>query len=329
MPNKRFILLLLCMLPLLLWLELGSGPAGIDLTDALTDWLSGRSTTGSIILAEVRLPRALLALLVGASLAISGAALQGLLRNPLASPDILGVSQAAGFMAVLALYYGLSQKAWFILPLAAMSGAALAVLLMLLLARRFAGTHTIILAGIAISALAGSFTSLALNFAPNPYALQEIFYWMLGAVANRSMQDVWLALPFMLTGWALLLYSRGFLDALSLGEDTAQSLGFDPARHSWLIILGVACCTGAAVAVSGSIGFIGLVVPHLLRPLVQGRPGALLLLTLPGGAALLLLADVVVQRLPGAQELQLGVITAALGGPFFLYLLLRKRHLFA
>jgi len=327
--HARLILLLLLALPLLFWLELASGPAQLALGPALRDWLAGTVSSGSLILAEIRLPRALLAVLVGASLAISGAALQGLLRNPLASPDILGVSQSAALPAVLVLYYGLAQKAWFVLPLAAMAGAALAVVLMLLLARRVAGTHTIILAGIAISALASSFIALALNFAPNPYALQEIFYWMLGAVANRSMGEVWLALPFMLLGWSLLLYSRHYLDALSLGEDTATSLGFAPARYNWLLISGVACCTGAAVAVSGSIGFVGLVVPHLLRPLARYQAGRLLWLALPGGAALLLLADIVVQRLPGSQELQLGVVTAALGGPFFLWLLLNRRQLFA
>lgn len=329
MRNKKLVVLLCLSLPLLFWLELGSGAAGIDAMAALHDWLQGTTSTGSLILAEIRFPRALLAMLVGASLALSGAALQGLLRNPLASPDILGISQAAGFLAVLVLYYGLTQLGWWVLPLAAMCGAAMAAALMLGLARRFAGTHTIILAGIAISALAGAFTSLALNFAPNPYALQEIFYWMLGAVANRSMREVWLALPFMLGGWALLLYCRRYLDALSLGKDTAASLGFVPRRYNLLIIIGVASCTGAAVAVSGSIGFVGLVVPHLLRPLAQQQPGRLLWLSLPGGAALLLLADIVVQRLPGAQELQLGVITAALGGPFFLWLLLKRRHLFA
>lgn len=329
MRANRFLLLMLVAVAILFVLELASGPAGIDLLAAIRDLLNGRTTTAGIILAEVRFPRAMLALLAGASLAISGAALQGLLRNPLASPDILGITQSAALMAVLVLYYGLSQISWFILPLAAMSGAALAVVLMLVLARRFAGSHTIILAGIAISAMAGSLIALALNFAPNPYALQEIFYWMLGAVANRSNQELWFALPFMFAGWCMLLYSRRFLDALSLGEDTARSLGFDPARYTWLIILGVACSTGAAVAVSGSIGFIGLVVPHLLRPVVHAQPGRLLPLSLAGGAALLLLADILVQSLPGAQELQLGVITAALGGPFFLYLLLKKRHLFS
>ncbi len=329
MTHRRVIGLLLGVLPLLFALELVSGPVALDLGAALRDWLAGDATSGSIILFEVRLPRALLALLTGASLALSGAALQGLLRNPLASPDILGVSQAAGLCAVLVLYYGLTQLGWFVLPLAALAGAFIAVFLMLRLARRVAGTHTIILAGIAISALAGSFIALALNFAPNPYALQEIFYWLLGSVANRSMNEVWLALPFMLVGWILLLRNRRFLDALSLGEDTAHSLGFAPGPHTWQLILGVACCTGASVAVSGNIGFVGLVVPHVLRPLAGAEPGRLLWLSLPGGAALLLLADALVQALPGGQELQLGVITAALGGPFFLYLLIRRKHLFA
>jgi len=328
MTARRTFWILVALLPPLLAVELVSGPAAIDLGAALGDLFAGRVSSGSIILAEVRAPRALLALLVGASLALSGAALQGLLRNPLASPDILGVSQAAGLCAVLVLYYGLAQQAWFVLPLAALTGATFAVLLMLRLAQRVAGTHTIILAGIAISALAGALIALALNFAPNPYALQEIFYWMLGSVANRSMNEVWLALPFMLFGCLLLLRSRRFLDALSLGEDSAQSLGFAPRRHTWQLILGVACCTGAAVAVSGNIGFVGLVVPHLLRPLAGAEPGRLLWLALPGGAALLLLADIAVQALPGAQELQLGVITAALGGPFFLYLLLKRQQLF-
>ncbi|MDY6982706.1 MAG: iron ABC transporter permease [Pseudomonadota bacterium] len=327
MTMRRTLLLLAAALPLLFALELASGPATIELGAAFADWFAGRVTSGSIILSEVRVPRALLALLVGASLALSGAALQGLLRNPLASPDILGVSQAAGLCAVLVLYYGLARL-WFVLPLAALAGALLAVMLMLRLARYVAGTHTIILAGIAISALAGSFIALALNFAPNPYALQEIFYWMLGSVANRSMNEVWLALPFMLAGWILVLRSGRFLDALSLGDATAQSLGFAPRRHQWLLIVGVACCIGASVAVSGNIGFIGLVVPHLLRPLAGAEPRRLLWLSLPGGAALLLCADVLVQALPGAQELQLGVITAALGGPFFLYLLMKRRQYF-
>jgi len=313
---------------LLFVIDLASGPTDLNLLTALGDWFAGTDSIPAIILSELRLPRALLATMVGASLAIAGAALQGLLRNPLASPDILGISQTSALCAVIVLYFGFAQAAWYLLPLAAIGGAGVAVLIMLSLTWRYRGVHTIILAGIAISALAASLTALALNFAPNPYALQEIYYWMLGSVANRSMAEVLLALPFMVTGVMLLLSARHFLDALSLGEDSAQSLGFSLKRQTWLLIPGVACCIGAAVAVSGSIGFVGLMVPHLLRPLVQAQPGKLLWLSLPAGACAVLLADILVQNLPGQQELQLGVITAALGGPFFLYLLFKKRQFF-
>jgi len=315
-------------LHLLFVLDVASGPTTLDLGAALRDALQGQDSIEAIILLELRLPRALLAALVGAALAVAGAALQGLLRNPLASPDILGVSQLAVLCAVLVLYFGLAASAWFVLPLAAITGAGLAVPLMLGLTLRLRAVHTVILAGIAISALASSFTALALNFAPNPYALQEIYYWMLGSVANRSTQELMLALPFIGLGFALLWRGRHFLDALSLGEAAAQSLGFNLRRQLWLLIPGVACCIGAAVAVSGNIGFIGLMVPHLLRPLVQSQPSRLLLLCVPGGAAAVLLADLLVQHLPGQQELQLGVVTAALGGPFFLWLLLKKRAWF-
>jgi iron complex transport system permease protein len=309
-----------------LWLvELGSGVSGISITAALADWWHGHNSVARIILFEVRVPRACLALLAGAALAISGAALQGLLRNPLASPDILGVSQTAALAAVCVLYFGFSRLAWFVLPLAALSGAALAVLFLLQLTRRLASTQSLILAGIALTALTSALITFALNYAPNPYALQEVYFWMLGSVANRSLAEVWLALPFFVIGTALLLSSHRCLDALSLGEDTAATLGFPLSHYRWRLIVGVACNVGAAVAVSGSIGFVGLIVPHVLRPMVKAQPGQLLWWSLPGGSALVLLADVIVQHLPGTQELQLGVLTALLGGPFFLWLLLRQR----
>lgn len=316
---------LLFALPLLLLLELWSGQATIDVGKALGDWWAGTSSVDSIILLEVRVPRALLALLVGAALAVSGAALQGLLRNPLASPDILGVSQTAALAAVLVLYFGLSQAAWFALPLAALTGAALAVLLLLALTKRVVNTFALILAGIALTALSSSLTALALTYAPNPYALQEVYFWMLGSVANRSMLECLLALPFIVIGTGLLLSSGRCLDALSLGEDTAASLGFPLLHYRWRLILGVACNVGAAVAVSGSIGFVGLVVPHLLRPWTRSQPSLLLRWSIPAGSVLVLLADVLVQRIAAPQELQLGVLTALLGGPFFLMLLLRQR----
>ncbi|MEI7950273.1 MAG: iron ABC transporter permease [Gammaproteobacteria bacterium] len=309
-----------------LWLlELASGASGINLAAALADWWHNTASVARIILFEVRLPRALLALLVGAALASSGAALQGLLRNPLASPDMLGVSQSAALLAVCVLYFGYSRLAWFVLPLAALCGAALAVLLLLQLTRRLASAQALILAGIALTALTSALTTFALDYAPNPYALQEVYFWMLGSVANRSNAEVLLALPFFGVGTALLLSCRRCLDALSLGEDTAATLGYPLSQYRWRLIVGVACNVGAAVAVSGSIGFVGLIVPHVLRPLVQSQPGRLLWWSLPGGSVLVLLADVLVQHLPGTQELQLGVLTALLGAPFFLYLLLKQR----
>ena len=234
----------------------------------------------------------------------------------------------AALAAVIVLYFGFSSIAWFVLPVAAIAGAGLAVLLMFSLNRRLATPGTLILSGVAISAVAGSLIAMALNFAPNPYAMQEIYFWLLGSVANRSQAELWLSLPFMLTGTVLIWRQRTFLDALSLGEDTAQSLGFDIRRSSRQLVLGAACCIGACVAVSGSIGFVGLVVPHVLRPLVKAQPSRLVLWCLPGGAVLVMLADLAVQALPGAQELQLGVLTSALGGPFFLYLLFRNREWF-
>ena len=326
--RQRFYLYLLILsVPLFLVWHLYSGPTDLSISSALKDLLNGNSSTDALIFSEIRLPRSLLAICIGISLALSGAALQGLLVNPLASPDLLGVSQSGVFAAVLVLYYGLASLSWFILPLAAMSGALIAVAIIFSLAGKYQDALTIILIGIAINALTSAMTSLALNFAPNPFALQEIYFWMLGSLSNRSSNELFFALPFMVLGWALIFPRGRFLDAMSLGEDTALSLGFNLKKQKILLILGVALCTGASVAVSGNISFIGLMVPHLLRPLVNNEPGRLLAYSALGGASLLLLADTLVQNIPGAQELQVGVITAALGGPFFLVLIFKNRHL--
>lgn len=280
-----------------------------------------------VILWEIRLPRALLAVLVGAALGLSGAALQGFLRNPLADAGIIGVSASASLGAVLALYSGLAAGFMLALPLGGLLGAGLSVAVIYLLAGRDASILTLILAGVAVNSFAGALTALVLNLAPNPYAILEIVFWLLGSLADRSFDHVWLCLPFILVGALWLLTTGRALDALSLGEDAAQSLGFSIARLRLAVIGGTALCVGAAVAVSGAIGFVGLVVPHLLRPLAGHRPGALLGLSALGGAALLLAADIGVRLIPSQAELKLGVVTALVGGPFFLWLLLRSRRI--
>ncbi|MEQ8234120.1 MAG: iron ABC transporter permease [Gammaproteobacteria bacterium] len=301
------------------------GPVPLDPRSLPQLLAAGSEQPLAIVVREIRLPRALLAVLVGASLGLAGAALQGLLRNPLAEPGIVGVSGLAALAAVLCFYTGLAGVAMWVLPLSGMLGALGAVAALALLAGRHASIHTLILAGVAINSLAGALTTLVLNLTPNPFAAYEIFFWLLGSLANRSFEHVWLVLPFTLAGWALLLGTARGLDALSLGEDTAASLGVDLARLRRRVVLGTALAVGSAVAVTGVVGFVGLVVPHLLRPLVGHRPGALLGTSALGGAALTLAADLGT-RVPLPQgELKLGVVTALIGAPFFLHLVLRGR----
>lgn len=277
------------------------------------------------VLWEIRLPRVLLAILVGGVLGLSGAALQGLLRNPLADPSIVGVSACAALGSVVVLYSGLAAVAWFTLPLGGMLGAGLSVVLVYVLAGSHSSLFSLILAGMAVNAFVGALISLVLNVASNPFAMSEIVYWLLGSFANRSLQDVLISAPFMLAGSLAVLTAGRYLDALSLGEETATTLGFDPQRWRWIVVGGVAASVGAAVSVSGNIGFVGLVVPHLLRPLVGHEPRRLLWVSALGGAILLVLADMLVQAISGRVELKLGVITALIGGPFFLYIIMRTR----
>jgi iron complex transport system permease protein len=283
----------------------------------------------TLVMREIRLPRALLAVTIGASLGLSGAALQGYLRNPLADAGVLGVGASAALGAVLALYTGLSTLFPLALPFAGLAGAIVAVVLVLALSGREAGSVVLILSGVAVSGLAGALTSLVLNLSPNPYAALEIVFWLLGSLADRSMLHVGLALPFMLVGWVLLAATGRGLDALTLGRDTALSLGI---RMDWLrlaVVLGTAAAVGAGVAVAGSIGFVGLVVPHLLRPLVGSRPSRLLAASALGGAALLTAADLAARVISPDRDLKLGVVTALVGTPFFLALVIRAKGKFA
>ena len=280
-----------------------------------------------VILFELRLPRAIVGLLVGAMLGLAGAVLQGYLRNPLAEPSVLGASNAAALGAVAALYFGLAEWHVAVLPVLAIASGLAALVLLFALAGRSESPLTLILAGIAVSTLAGAGISLALNLSPNPFAAMEIMSWLLGSIENRSMSHVWIALPCVAIGIALLLADGRALDALALGEDGARSLGFDLGRVRLRLLFGVAIGVGGAVAVSGSIGFVGLIVPHLVRPLTDRSPSAILLPSMLGGAALLTFADVLVRLAPTSSELKLGVVTAFLGVPVFLVHLLRERRL--
>lgn len=291
------------------------GPAGFGLpAEREAAWL---------ILTEIRLPRALLAALIGGGLGIAGAALQGYLRNPLAEPGLIGVTGGASLGAVIAIHTGAAQAFGLALPLGGLAGAALATVAVVVIAGARSGPIGLILAGVAVSSIAGALTTLALNLAPNPFASVEIVFWLLGSLTDRSLVHVWLAAPMILAGVALLAVFGSSLDALSLGEDAARNLGVDVAGVRLAVIAGTALAVGAATAVAGAIGFIGLIVPHLLRPYVGHLPSRLLPASAVGGAALLLAADLGVRLLAPVAEIKLGVVTALIGAPFFLWLVLK------
>nr|WP_245615627.1 iron ABC transporter permease [Afifella pfennigii] len=306
-------------------LSLAIGYGQLDFAAALADVLSGRDSLGALVLLEIRLPRALLGLFVGFALGLAGAVMQAFLRNPLAEPGIIGISGAAAFGAVLVFYSGLAAASSLLLPVGGIAAALVAGLLLFAVAGRNASTATLILAGIAVNSLAGALVSLALNLSPNPFAATEIMFWLMGSFADRSLTHVAIAFPPIAAGCLALFATARALDALALGEDTATSLGFDLRVTRILLISGVALAVGGAVAVSGAIGFVGLVVPHILRPLVAYRPSLLLPASALGGAVLTLAADIAVRLLPTQPELKLGVVTAIIGAPFLFSLVWRLR----
>ena len=275
------------------------------------------------IFLELRLPRALLGLCVGAVLGLSGAVLQGYLRNPLADPTVLGVSASAALGGVLAIFLGINLVPFGLFG-CAMIGAGASILLLLAIGRG-GGPIGFILGGMVLSTLAGALTAVVISIAPNPFAASEIINWLMGALTDRLMEDVLTALPFMLIGALLLLTTGRALDALTLGENGARSLGIDLFRLQWLIVLGVGLSVGTSVAVSGVVGFVGLIVPHLIRSFYGEQPSRILVPSALGGAILTLTADSLVRLIPGPGEMRLGIAMAVLGAPFFLLLLLRYR----
>jgi iron complex transport system permease protein len=286
---------------------------------------AGHDSLARLIVDDIRLPRSLLALLVGGALGLSGAVLQGLTRNPLAEPGLLGVSTGAALGAVLAIYFGVTAISGVAGPMLGLAGALLACGLTFGLGQG-GGTITLVLAGAAVSSLTAAGIALALNFAPNPYAAYEIMNWLLGSLADKSWAQFWLVLPFILAGGALLATTGRALDALSLGEAQAESLGIGLTRLRIAAIAGTALAVGAATSVTGAIGFIGLVAPHLVRPFVGYQPSRILLPASLGGALLLLLADIAARQIHIGPELKLGVFTSLVGTPFFFWLVVRLKR---
>jgi len=319
--TSRFVVGALALAALLAFVaSLLMGPAGFG--------LPGRGDAWSLILWEIRLPRALLGALVGLALGASGAALQGYLRNPLAEPGLLGVTGGASLGAVLAIHTGIAGAFAAALPLGGFAGAVISTVAVLMLAGGGAGPLTLILAGVAVSSVAGALTSLAVNLSPNPFASVEIVFWMLGSLSDRSLLHVWLAAPLILVGVAGLVATGRTNREVAAAEEAAQNLGIDLRRLAFAVVVGTALAVGAATAVTGAIGFVGLIIPHLVRPFVGHLPSRLVLPSGLAGAAVVLTADIVLRLIGPWADIRLGVATAIVGAPFFLWLVVwTKREL--
>src|SRR3981081_2842622 len=317
---------LVALVVLLVLVSLDIGPVRLSPLTVIDALFGGGSDVQQVIVREIRLPRAILGLAIGAILGLSGAALQGLLRNPLASPSLFGAPQSAAFGAVLVIALGLAEVRSWALPVAAIAMAFASVFVLLAIAGRNAGLLILILAGLAISSLAGAATALVMNLSSNPFVALELAFWLLRPLEDRSFRHLMLALPFIVAGAVILWSQRNTFRALSLGEETAQSLGIDVGRLRLMVIAGVALGVGGAVAVTGTIGFIGLVAPHLMRPLIGHDPARLLFPSALTGAALLWVADIAVRIIPSTSDIKVGVLTSIIGVPFFLYLIMRERR---
>ena len=298
------------------------GPARLSIPELVGGLFSDHGTA-SIIAREIRLPRALLALFVGGALGASGAALQGLFRNPLAEPGVTGVTSCAGLGAIIALYFGLANV--FAVPVFAIAGALAAAGILYLLSRAGAGLSALVLAGVAVASFATALTALALSLARNPYAMSEMVRWMLGSLKDTTLSELAVAAPIVAAGIFILMRAARGLDALILGEEAAQSLGIDLHAVRRRIVIGVALATGAATAAAGAVSFVGLVVPHLLRRFYGYEPARLIWPSALGGAALVAAADVGIRLVSPDEKLLLGVVTALIGAPFFVWLILRLR----
>ena len=304
---------------------LGSTP--MELTRVLAALAGFADAADQTVVWQIRLPRALSAYAVGLALGASGAALQGLLRNPLAEPGVLGVSASASLGATFALYYGFFTVSAWLVPVAAVAGALLATMLIAAAAIRTTSVVTLILIGVGLSSFAGAAMSLLMNLAPNPFTLSDMINWMLGSVANRSFPDLSFAAPFIVAGLAILYAARRGLSALTLGDEAAAGIGLNLRRQRMLVVAGAGLATGGAVALAGAIGFVGIVAPHIVRPLVSHDPARSLIPSALLAGLILVLADIAVRLLPTTTELKLGVVAALIGAPAFVWIAMQRRAL--
>ncbi|MAI91824.1 iron ABC transporter permease [Ponticaulis sp.] len=302
------------------------GSTSLSVGSVMDGLLGQGAPENAVIVWQIRLPRAIAALVTGAALGMSGAALQGLLRNPLAEPGVLGVSAMSVLFATLVIYFGLASVNGLALPLAAIAGALVATALLAFAAFRTGSVVTLILIGVGISSFSGAFMSLILNFAPNPFTLSDMVNWTLGSVANRSLADLTYSLPFILMGMALLLVSRNGLSALTLGEEAAAGIGLNLTRQRLLVITGAGLATGGSIALAGAIGFVGIITPHAIRPFVGHDPSRTLLPSALAGGVLLVFADILIRILPTYAELKLGVVAALIGAPAFIWIAVQNRR---
>ena len=315
---------LLVVLGLMVIVSLLSGRVWLSPSDVLQGLVAPDAQLASLIVTELRLPRTVLAIAVGGTLGLGGAVLQGLTRNPLAEPGLLGVSAGASLGASIAIYFGIAAYATAAIPAFGLLGALAATALTFALGRG-GGTLSLVLAGVAVTGFMFALIQLALNLAPSVQAAYEIMTWLMGSLADRSWDHVVLAAPFVVIGCAMLAFTGRALDALSLGDIQAESLGIDLDRVRLIALAGTAMAVGAATSVTGTVPFIGLVGPHLVRRFVGSQPSRILLPAALAGAVLLLGADIGTRLIRFGPEMKLGVFTALLGTPFFFWLVVRLR----
>ncbi|MEJ6576060.1 MAG: iron ABC transporter permease [Emcibacteraceae bacterium] len=323
--NVSCNIILLTALILAALVSLTIGPVDLKIMDVMNGIFGPSNDPVSIIVSELRLPRVLLGILIGSALGVSGAALQGVLRNPLADPGVIGVSASAALGAVIAIHLGVHLIWSLFIPIFAMGGALLATLILLAVSVRESSVLMLILVGIGISSLAMAGVSLVMNLAESPMSVRDMIMWMLGSLENRTTTDLFLALPFILLGWIMMINVGQGLNALSVGEDTARSMGINLSMLKFRVVIGSAISIGAAVSVCGSIGFVGLVVPHMVRRLVTKEPGDILIPSALMGGLLLTLADMLTRLPTPGATLQLGVVTSLIGAPTFLYIIYKTR----